>query len=290
MKDTNLSKPTLIVGGTGRVGSRIIELLTERGHAVRALVRSTESAARLPGNCEAVLGDLADTNSLADAVRNVGSACIAISDHPNQVTLEGNLIDALGGDVNMVKISAFAAGLEPPPGYGRIHRAIEKRLEKSALRWTVLRPYAYMQNFLEMADAVRNLRALPFPLAQARVAFIDARDVALAAVAVMEDPQHAGKTYVLTGPESCSGADVAERLSDNLGKKIRYAATPQWMANFLMRLSGVSRWDIRMRAELFRMLRDNGEAETTDCLQELTGRRGMAMYDFFSDHHAHFTG
>ena len=45
-----------MTGGTGYIGRRVIPVLAERGHRVRALVRAS-SAARLPGGCTAIVGD-----------------------------------------------------------------------------------------------------------------------------------------------------------------------------------------------------------------------------------------
>jgi len=76
------------------------------------------------------------------------------------------------GPLRLVKVSAFAASLEPPPGYGRIHAAVEQRLARSTLRWTVLQPYMYMQNFLDMATPIRRAGRLPLPLGHSPVAYV----------------------------------------------------------------------------------------------------------------------
>ena len=106
-------------------------------------------------------GDLGDRDSLDVATKGIQAAFIASRDHPDQVQWETNLIASLEAraPVQLVKVSAFAASLDPPPGYGRNHAAIEARLRESRLPWTVLQPYMYMQNFLEMANAVRYARA-----------------------------------------------------------------------------------------------------------------------------------
>ena len=57
-----------VAGGTGYVGSRLIPALIARGHSVRALARAS-SAARLPPDCEAVIGNALDDSSFADRVR-----------------------------------------------------------------------------------------------------------------------------------------------------------------------------------------------------------------------------
>ena len=50
----------LVTGGTGRVGSEVIQELITRGATVRALVRSTAAAEKLPKQAEPALGDMLD--------------------------------------------------------------------------------------------------------------------------------------------------------------------------------------------------------------------------------------
>lgn len=56
-----------VTGGTGYIGSRLIPILVERGHAVLALTRPS-SQGRLPAGCTAVLGDALDAATYADRV------------------------------------------------------------------------------------------------------------------------------------------------------------------------------------------------------------------------------
>ena len=285
------ARPVLVVGATGRIGGELIRLLTAAGQPVRALVRpESASATSFPQGVETVTGDLCDCASLDAATNGIDAAFVAIRDHPDQAQLETNLIASLEAraPVQLVKVSAFAASLSPPPGYGRIHAAIEERLRESALRWTVLQPYMYMQNFLEIADAVRYAGRIPLPLGHSRVAFIDARDVARAAASVLGESGHDEQTYVLTGPESLRCADVAEAMTAVLERKVGYVPVPQWLAGRLMRLSGATDWDVEMRTELFQMLRRNGEADTNDTLARLTGTGATPVQAFLRDYRPAF--
>lgn len=283
----NQARPILVVGATGRIGGELIRLLAAAGKPVRALVRPGSAAtASFAQDVEIVPGDLGDRDSLDVATKGIQAAFIAIRDHPDQLQWETNLIASLEAraPVQLVKVSAFAASLDPPPGYGRNHAAIEARLRESRLPWTVLQPYMYMQNFLEIADAVRYAGRIPLPLGHSRVAFIDTRDVARAAASVLGESGHDEQTYVLTGPESLRCADVAEAMTAVLARKVGYVPVPQWLAGRLMRLSGVTDWDVEMRTELFQMLRRNGEADTNDTLARLTGAGPTPLQAFLRDH------
>ncbi|UCG73902.1 MAG: NmrA family NAD(P)-binding protein [Chromatiales bacterium] len=286
-KPAKRKRPVLVVGATGRIGGELLRLLAAAGKPVRALVRPDSASAKgFPQGVDIVTGDLSEPDSLHAATRGIGAAFIAVRDHPDQVQWESNLIESLeaAGEAQLVKVSAYAASLDPPPGYGRIHAAIEARLRESSLRWTVLQPYMYMQNFLEVADAIRYAGRIPLPLGHCRVAFIDARDVARVAASVLGSAGHDGQTYVLSGGESLRGTDVADAMTTVLERRVTYVPVPQWLAGRLMRLSGVTDWDVEMRAELFQMLRRNGEADTNDTVARLTGAGPTPLEAFLRDH------
>ncbi|MFC0333782.1 NAD-dependent epimerase/dehydratase family protein [Paenibacillus sepulcri] len=62
----------LVTGATGRVGSRLVRRLLERGDKVRILVRSRQTAQPLQElGAEVAVGDLQQPDTLADAVRDV---------------------------------------------------------------------------------------------------------------------------------------------------------------------------------------------------------------------------
>jgi len=62
------SRRVFIAGGTGYIGAGVIPVLLERGHRVRALVRSG-SKAKLPAECEVVSGNALDANTYRQLIR-----------------------------------------------------------------------------------------------------------------------------------------------------------------------------------------------------------------------------
>jgi uncharacterized protein YbjT (DUF2867 family) len=165
-----------------------------------------------------------------------------------------------------------------------VHAEIEAHLRQSGPDWTILRPYMYMQNLLDLAGPIRRLGLLPFPMGRARIALIDARDVARAAVAALGSAECAGRLCELTGPESLDLAACARIIGEVLGRRIRYLPVPQVVAGALMRLQGVGAWDRKMRAELFAMLRGDGESRPNDVFLQLTGGPPRGLREFIEDH------
>ena len=61
----------LVVGATGSIGHLAVEEAIRQGHTVRALVRDTKKAGRLPAGTDVVVGDLTRLETLAAAVDGV---------------------------------------------------------------------------------------------------------------------------------------------------------------------------------------------------------------------------
>ncbi|MGW7658486.1 SDR family oxidoreductase, partial [Streptomyces tendae] len=68
-----MERNLLVIGATGKTGGHTTELLLQRGHRVRALVRRVdERSQRLAGlGAQIVEGDVLDVNSLAEAAKGI---------------------------------------------------------------------------------------------------------------------------------------------------------------------------------------------------------------------------
>jgi uncharacterized protein YbjT (DUF2867 family) len=104
------------------------------------------------------------------------------------------------------------------------HHRVEKHLRQSAVHHTILRPTFFADNLgTAYRDDIRDDHRLFVPAGQARVAFIDTRDIAAVVACVAADPRpHVNRGYTLTGPAHHSFAEVAAMLSAELGTNIRY--------------------------------------------------------------------
>ena len=61
----------LVIGGTGTVGSQLVQTLLGRKADVRVMTTSAESAKRLPAGVESIIGDLANKVTLASAFKGI---------------------------------------------------------------------------------------------------------------------------------------------------------------------------------------------------------------------------
>jgi uncharacterized protein YbjT (DUF2867 family) len=283
----------LIVGATGKVGSAAMQQLTARGHSVRALVRSPARAAAVAGpGVEPVIGDLAQPRTLEAALAGVRRALLVSPRHPDVVELQGNFIEVAKrlGPVHIVKLSGLGTALNSPLRTGRWHAQIEAHLEASGLPYTHLRPPYFMQNTLRFAPSIAASGQFSAAMGQGKIAMVDVRDIAAVAVAALTADGHAGKTYVITGPEALSCDDVARKLSALLGRPVSYQDVPLEVMRQRWLASGTPAWEVEVQMEYHEAFRNNVAAVVTDTVEAVTGQRPRTFDRFARDHLAAFKG
>lgn len=284
------TEPVLVVGATGTVGAHLPRELLRRGHQVRAFVRDADRAARRLGHqVDLAVGDLADRASLDRALDGVRQVFLAAANHPDQVTHENAVIDAAAaaGVRRLVKLSNQGAQVGSPAAFWDANARIEEHLRRSGLPWVVLRPSSFLTNLLSAAPAVRQAGALPVPAGDAAVTFVDPRDVAAVAAAVLTADAtrgHEGRTYVVTGPEALTLDDVAAQLSDAVGRAVRYVPVPDGAAQAAMTALGLPEWTARQIVEVWAQVRRGVHSVPTDVVAVVTGHEPRTTSAFLAEH------
>ena len=234
----------LVTAATGQVGRAAARALLASGAGVRALVRDPAKATGLDG-AELVQGTFEDEDALARALRGVTTLFLAGRDSPAYVEQIGRVADAAehAGVGHIVALSAIGAAEASPVALFRDHWEVEQRVRRGPVGWTFLRPHLYLQNLLRAAEAVREHGRLTAPLGTLELPLVDTGDVgAAAAVALASPGDHAGRTYLLTGPAAESYAAVAAALTRLTGRAVAYCAiAPEaYLATLLA--DGVPEW------------------------------------------------
>jgi uncharacterized protein YbjT (DUF2867 family) len=178
----------LVTGATGHVGSELVRLLAERRTPARALIHSPDRAAPIERlGLEVALGDFDQPDTLDAAMAGCDHLFLLSPPNPRQPEQEQHLIDAAkrAGVGHVVKQSVPGADPDAKVVFGRWHAQIEQFLAHSGLAHTVLRPSYFMQNFLMSAQPVAEQGVLYGMTGEARISYIDTRDIA--AVAAQRD-------------------------------------------------------------------------------------------------------
>jgi uncharacterized protein YbjT (DUF2867 family) len=277
----------LVTGGTGNVGSGVVTELLKRGAEVRALVRKKPEAGKLPAGVEVAIGDLLDPVSVENAMRGVDKLFLlnaVVTDELTQALIAYGIAKRIGLK-HVTYLSVFKVDEFRDVPHFASKLAVENALREFGVPYTILRPGYYIQNDINLKDALIGAGVYPMPIGTAGIATADIRDIAEAAAISLTDEGHEQQTYDIVGPTLISGPGNAALWSKLLGREIHYAGHnfDQWEQSMRANMPNWSAYDLRM---MFQGYFDRGFAATeTDVarLTKLLGRGPRSYEDFATE-------
>lgn len=290
-----MTETILITGATGTVGSEVVKQLSAKGEniIVKAAARSaTDNTFENLNRVQVVQLDYDKPDSLAVALKGVDKLFLLTPFQSNMVDLTSNLVsEAKKAKVKYIaKQSVMGADAEPGITPGRLHRQAEKIIEESGIPFTFLRPNFFMQNFVNYySNLIRSQGAFYIPAGDAKVSFVDVRDIAAVAVkSLINDNQQKGRAYNITGGEALSYGQAAEILSKAVGKKINYVNVTDQDARKGMKDMSMDEWTIKSMIELFEITRAGYVSEISPIVEQVTGNKPITFSQFANDYAGSF--
>lgn len=273
----------LITGGTGTVGSKVIDELHKRGATVRALIRK-QGAAKLPDGVEPFVGDLLDPLSVQKALQGVDKLYLLNAVVPDELT-QGLIAFDLAKRLKLQQIvyhSVFKVQDFKDVPHFASKLAIENALHEFNVPFTIIRPNYFFQNDLALKDAITKAGVYPMPLGTIGISAVDVRDIAEAAAIALTSGGHLSKTYNLNGPDILSGEKVASIWSKLLGKQIHYTGHDVDAFEEEMRKKAPSwaAFDIRMMFQGYLERGFSAESGDIEALTNLLGHGPRRYEDF----------
>src|SRR5258708_7599717 len=211
----------VVTGGTGKQGGAVAKSLLERGHEVRAVTRSTDSAkAKEFANAGVTLvrASLEDTAALAKALEGATSLFAMTTPfgggtkaETRQGVAAADAAKAAG--VHLVFTSVGSANRQTGVPHFDSKYEVEKHIAKVGVRATILAPVYFMENlYFGKEQLAKGIYASAVPpkrtLAQVAVA-----DIGAVAVRLLEHAgRFTGNHFDLAG-DDLTGNDVVAILS-----------------------------------------------------------------------------
>jgi uncharacterized protein YbjT (DUF2867 family) len=275
----------LVTGSSGTVGTELLKQLTAKGAKVRAAYRSRPVS--MPG-VEGARVDFETGDGLDAAMAGCEAVFLLSGGVADQTGAEIRAVDAAkrAGVRRVIKLSVWGAEGEDF-SFAKIHRPVERAIERSGMAYTFLRPNGFMQNFVNYdGDAIRAQGAFYYPCHNAAVSHVDVRDIAAVAVAALTEPgaKHVGKAYTLSGPEALTFTQVAEKLSAAVAKPIRYVDPPEQEYRKTLVGMGIPGAYAEALLDLCRYYAAGKASAVTPAVREVTGRRGIPFDEFAREH------
>lgn len=276
----------LVTGATGHVGGPLVRQLHEQGHRVRALVRDPSGATGLPAEVELAAGDLDDPGSVSKAV--TGAEAIFLMHIGTGTEQTKTMIAAAqeAGVPRIVLLSSAGARLLPLDDnpMGAAFAVREQLLRESGLGVTYLRASAFASNALAWRDSIRAGQVTS-PTGDGALAVMDPEDIARVAMAALTDDGHAGKGYLLTGPQALTARQQVQTIAEVTGRPIDFQdVTPHDFAQAAIR-QGTPTEQAQLMERLNEVFRARRSVNITDDVQNITGT-APATFRSWCERHA----
>jgi NAD(P)H dehydrogenase (quinone) len=285
----------LLTGAAGKTGGYAAKLLLERGHRVRALVHSFDDrAAKLRDNGgEVIVGDLQDIDTVRAAVDGVRAAYFVYPISPGLLEATATFAQAAeeAGVTAIVNMSQISARRGAASDAARIHWLGERVLDWSPVAATHLRPTYFAEWFTIFgAKGIREEGVLRLPFGDGRHAPITAEDQGRVIAAILENPdEHAGQVYPLFGAVEMNHYQIADAISEALGRPVRYepAEIPTWIDG--IKAQGFPEFLAQHLSNVAVDYQNGIFAGNNDLVERIGGKKPTTVQEFITDHLAAFT-
>ncbi|WP_413503474.1 NAD(P)H-binding protein [Serratia grimesii] len=269
MNNNQNESPILVLGATGKTGSRVAARLQQLGIPVRAGHRS----ATLPF-------DWQNSTTWQPALQGVKKLYLSFQPDlavPGAIdTVERFCRQAVNSGVQKIVLLSGRGEDEA--------RQAEDVVKNSGVDWTVLRASWFMQNFSEsfILDDLLNGQ-IYLPPGEIPEPFIDAEDIADAAVAALTQPGHSSTLYELSGPRLMTFAQAVGEIALASGREIHYQQVP--VADYVgyLREAQLPAEMVTLLEYLFSTVLDGRNASVTEGIQQSLGRAPRDFSAYIAD-------
>ncbi|TGM74516.1 SDR family oxidoreductase [Leptospira bouyouniensis] len=260
---------TLILGSSGKTGSRILNKLTQLNYPLRLGSRKTIPAF-----------DWEKPEGWDDVIKGVDQIYISYQPdlaHPNSIHHIQKLIE-LSKKYNVKRIVLLSGRGEPEA------EACEKLVENSGLEWTILRSSWFSQNFSEGMFLGQILeRKVIFPKLKSTEPFVDLEDLTDLAVDALVKNVHIGKKYELTGPTLLSFQDAFGQIAKELNETIYFEEIPLDAYIKMLGEFGLDQDTIWLIRYLFETVLDGRNETVVSDFEKAMGKKPKAFKDYVKE-------
>jgi NADH dehydrogenase len=251
----------LVAGGSGRLGTVVVQRLTSRGLPVRVFTRNRNHTLHLdPAHVEVVTGDVRDRAGLGPIMADVDVVVSAIHGltgprgvSPATVDRDGNanLIDAaktVGADFILVSTVGAAAGSSME--LFRMKHAAEQYAAASGIAATVVRSTAFAELWIGLLEqtAARSGRPLVFGRGDNRINFVSVNDVAALVERAVTDLTTRGEVLEIGGPDNLTFTELASIVQNEAGRTSGPRHVPPAMLHLVAATVGRVKPDVGRQA------------------------------------------
>lgn len=271
-----------ITGATGALGSRVARHLADQGERLRLLARD---AGRLPAGLDAEVALIESYTD--DAGLRAGLAgcrtmlLVSGRESSDRVREHTTVVEAAqtAGVEKIVYVSFQGAAPQARFTFARDHWHTEQLIATTGLTAVVLRDCFYLAALVGLVAPDGVIRG---PAGDGKVAAVGHDDVAAVASRVLVSDQWDGATLDVTGPEALSLTAVADRLSEVVGRPIRYEPETESEAYASRQQFGAPAFEVAGWVTSYQAIADGEVAQVSDTVERVTGRVPQSLSQFLA--------
>jgi len=278
----------LITGATGDVGSKVVDLLIQRGNRPRIFARDANKAQSRFGNrVDLCLGDLANAESLRTALKGVDVLFLVNSgpEIPVRDELAANIAKATGVR-HLVKLSSM--DVQQGLAIGAWHDRGEAAIRTSGIPFTFVQPTGFMSNLLAWANSIKKEGLVRSSTGDGKRAFIHSDDIAAVATEALTTSNYLGQSLPITGPEALSFAEVTATIATAFGKQLTFQPISDEEARQRYSAISASTEETEAHVSLWRAIREGRLAAVTDNVERILGRKPIKLNQWLTENTAAF--
>lgn len=266
-----------ITGVTGKLGSKVAQLISEQGISARHLARNPQSAA-LYDNAELVQAAFENSLEAVEALKGIDVLLmVSASESPNRLQQHFAFLDAAheAGVKHIVYTSFYNAATEATFTLARDHAKTEKYIKERGFTYTFLRDNFYLDFFLDLCLNNGEIRG---PAGNGKVSAVARQDVSEVATTILAKPDKwKNQLLNMTGPADLSMADIVHFVSEQKGEIIPYIDESIEEAYASRKAWPAQDWEYDAWVSTYTAIKEGKQAGVSSDIERVLGRPATSL-------------
>jgi uncharacterized protein YbjT (DUF2867 family) len=230
----------IITAPTGNIGHQVLEHLLGSGEPIRVIARDpTRISPQAGQRVEVVPGSHGDADVVNKAFAGADAVFWLVPPDPHADSVEAAFVDfsrpacesfASQGIKRVVGVSALGRGTPWAANAGLVTASLatDDLIASTGVSYRALTMPSFMDNLLRQVEAIKRQGMFFSPISGDRkLPSCATRDIAAVAAKLLLDPSWSGQGSVpVLGPEDLSFNDMAQIMSQVLGRPVRFQQIP----------------------------------------------------------------
>lgn len=271
-----------IIGASGNVGREVLKNLLSRGACVRVGTHNSKLI-KDEKNIEYTTFDFNDSSTWDSCLIKVTKVFLIRPPHISNI--KRDMYPFIKHMKNYdIKQVIFLSVQKAETNALIPHHKVEQIIKKLSIPYTFVRPSFFMQNLTTThLKEIRDYNKLYIPAGKGKTNFIDVQDIGELIATLFTNPKHINKAYTVTGTKSFSYQEVANCLSNELGREIVYSDSTFFEFILFHKRNSRKLGMILIMFILYSVIKSNHGDCTTSTLKILLEREPHSLESFIHE-------